>query len=254
MDVATKEGKYIYCIIKANKPKTFGPIGIGDRGDEVYSICLNNLAAVVSNAPIVKYSISRENMLTHEKAIEEVMKEHTVLPVRFATIAEDEEKVKKILEKECDKFKGLLDKIKGKKELGLKAIFKEDIYKKIVDEHEDIKKLKEAIASKSPEQTYYQRIKIGKMVEAALEKEKEEYKENILDVLGLLAEDVKINKTYGEKMVVNAAFLVDKDKEIEFDQNVQELDVKYGNKVKFKYVGMLPPFNFVNIVIETGNY
>ena len=34
-------------------------------------------------------------MLAHERAIEEVMKEYTVLPVRFNTITEDEEKVKK---------------------------------------------------------------------------------------------------------------------------------------------------------------
>ena len=43
-------------------------------------------------------------------------------------------------------------------------------------------------------------------------------------------------------------------KEAEFDQNVQALDDKYGDKIKFKYVGTLPPFNFVNLVIETGKY
>ena len=94
-----KEGKYIYCIIELNKPQSFGPLGIGGRGDELHTICFQNIAAVVSNSPIIEYSISRENMLAHEKAIEEAMKEQAVLPVRFATIAEDGEKVKKILEK-----------------------------------------------------------------------------------------------------------------------------------------------------------
>ncbi len=70
-------------------------MGIGGRGDELYSICFNDIAAVVSNSPIIRYKVSRENTLAHEKAIEEVMKEYTVLPVRFATITEDEEKVKK---------------------------------------------------------------------------------------------------------------------------------------------------------------
>lgn len=148
MDVMTKEGKYIYCIIKANKPNTFGPSGIGGRGDELYPVCFNGLAAIVSNSPIIDYSVSRENTLAHEKAIEEVMEEHGVLPVRFGTIAEDEKKVKRILEKEHDSFKDLLDKIKGKKELGLKAIFKEDdIYKCILEKYEDIRRLKEKIAA-----------------------------------------------------------------------------------------------------------
>lgn len=255
MEVALREGKYIYCIIESNQPKVFGPLGIGDRGDDLYTICFDNIAAVVSNSPVKKYAVSRENTLAHEKAIEEVMKEHTVLPVRFATIACDEEEVKKILEKEYDSFKELINKIKDKKELGLKAIFKEDvIYQEILERQEDIKRLKETIACGIPAKTYYQRIAIGKMVEQALKREKEKYKRIILDILEPVALDVKINNDYGERMILNAAFLVIEDKEPEFDQKVHELDGKYGNKIKFKYIGTLPPFNFVNLVIETGRY
>lgn len=249
------EGKYIYCIIPAKTPETFGPAGIGGRGDEVSSISFDGIAAVVSNSPVIKYSVSRENTLAHEKAIEEVMKRYTVLPVRFATIAEDEEKVKKILEKEHDKFKEMLNKIKDKKELGIKAIFKNDvIYNEILEKYEEIRSLKKRLASKPPSEARYQLMEIGKMVEQALEKEKERYKKVILDTLQPLSEDVKINAGYGEKMVINAAFLVSKNKEKEFDKNVHELDEKYGEKIKFKYVGTVPPFNFVNLAIETGRY
>lgn len=255
MEVVLKEGKYIYCIIESNQSRSFGPLGIGDRGDELYTICFNDIAAVVSNSPIRKYPVSRENTIAHEMAIEEVLKEHTVLPVRFVTIAEDEEKVKKILEKEHDKFSDLLDKIKGKKELGLKAIFKEDIiYKEILEKYKEIKRLKEAIASKPPAETHYHCMEIGKMVEQALEKEKQVHKEAILDILRPLAEEIKINNNYGERMILTAAFLVAKNKEPEFDQKVQHLDAQYGDKIKFKYVGTLPPFNFVNLVIEMGDY
>ncbi len=249
------EGKYIYCIIDDSKVQTFGPLGIGGRGDELYTVCFNDLAAVVSNSPIINYSVSRENMIAHEKAIEEVMKKHLVLPVRFCTIAEDDEKVKKILEREHDRFVDLLKNIEGKKELGLKAIFKEDvIYKDIIEKYEDIGALKEKVAALPPEKTYYQRMEIGKMVEAALQKEKEIYKEDILDTLAPSAVEVKINNTYGERMIINAAFLINEDKEAEFDQKVQEFADKYGDKMKFKYVGTLPPFNFINLVIEIGKY
>lgn len=254
-ETVLKEGKYIYCIIALDEPKTFGPLGIGGRGDELYSICFNDIAAVVSNSPIRKYPISSENAFAHEKAVEEVMKNYTVLPVRFATLTEDEEMVKTILEKEYDRFKELLNEIKDKKELGLKAMFKEEvIYKEILEKYVEIKKLKEAIAAKPPAKTYYQRMEIGKMVESALEKEKEIYKEDILSALSPLAIETKTNNTYGERMIINAAFLVENEREGEFDQKIKELDAKYGDKVKFKYVGTLPPFNFVNLVIETGKY
>ena len=252
MEEAVKEGKYIYCIIATAVAKTFGSIGIGGRGDELYTICFKDIAAVVSNSPIIRYTVSRENMLAHEKAIEEVMKEHTVLPVRFATIAEDEEKVKKILEKEYSKFKDLLNKMKDKKELGLKAIFKEDvIYKDILEKYKEIRILKEKIASLPSEKTYFKKAEIGEMVEAALQKEKEIYKKDILNTLSALAAEVKSISSYYELMIINAAFLVEKYKEAEFDQKVNEIEAKYSSKLKLKYIGKVPPFNFVNLVIET---
>jgi hypothetical protein len=250
-----REGKYIYCIIESNEAQSFGPLGIGGRGNELHTVCFNDIAAVVSDSPIKKYPVSRENLIPHESAIEKVMKTHTVLPVRFGTIAEDEEKVKKILEREHDRFLALLKNMEGKKELGLKAIFKEDvIYKDILEKYKDIKVLKEKIATLPSEKTYLQRAKIGEMVEAALQKEKEIYGEEILNTLSPLALEVKTNNTYGERMIVNAAFLVERHKEAEFDQRVQELDAKYGDKMKFKYVGTLPPFNFVNLAINVGEY
>lgn len=260
-----KEGIYIYCIISVDKldpvesegaasaALTFGQLGIGDRNDELYVVSYEDIAAVVSNSPVKAYSISRENTLAHEKAIEEVMKVHTVLPVRFGTIAKDKKETKAILEKEYDKFKELLTNIEGRKELGLKAVFIQDaVYSDIVEKHEEIKTLKEKLRNLPFDRTYFQRVEVGRMVENALEKEKEFYKEDILDCLSPLAIEVKINNTYGERMIINAAFLVEKDKESEFDQKVQELDTKYGDKIKFKYIGTVPPFNFVNLVISTS--
>ncbi len=264
------EGKYIYCIIAVDNYEflNFGPLGIGGRNDELYTVSYKpegsglasasqshkTIAAVVSNSPIKKYSVARENLIPHERAIEEVMKAYTVLPVRFATIAEDEKKVKTILEKDYDKILDLLEKMKGKIELGLKAIFKEDIYNYILKEYEEIRALKEKLATLPLEKSYYQRLDLGKMVETALEKEKANLKEDILNNLFPLALETKVNNTYGERMIINSAFLVENNREGEFDQKIQELGAKYGDKVKFKYVGTLPPFNFVNLVIETGKY
>jgi len=246
-----EEGIYIYCIIESKEPLSFGSIGIGERGDDVYTLSFQDIGAVVSNSPIKKYPVARENLIPHERVIEEVMKTHTVLPVRFATIAENEEKVRLILEREYRRFVELLKNMEGKKELGLKIMFKEDlVYKDILEKNDDIKALKEKIAPLSPEKSYYQRMEIGRMVEAVLQKEKESHREEALGKLSPLSEQVKTNNTYGDMMIVNAAFLITKEKEEEFDMEVQGLADRFGDKVRFKYVGTLPPFNFVNLVIS----
>jgi hypothetical protein len=255
VSVATEEGKYIYCIIEAGQSHSFGPLGIGGRGDELYAVCFEDIAAVVSDAPIKRYTVSREHTLAHEKAIEKVMADHTVLPVRFATVAEDEEKVKRILEKEHHRFREALNRMRGRKELSLKAIFKEDVvYGDILEEYEDIKALKEKVAALRSDKTHYLLVQAGQMVKQALDREREQCKDGILGVLRPLAEDVKTNDTYGELMIVNAAFLVEKEKEADFDCAVEQLAAKYDRKIKLKYVGTLPPFNFVNLVIHTEEY
>ncbi|MBE3117281.1 MAG: GvpL/GvpF family gas vesicle protein [Candidatus Atribacteria bacterium] len=248
-------GKYIYCIIGSGRPRSFGPLGIGDKGGELTTICFDGVAAVVSDSPIMKYRLSRDNMIAHEKAIEEVMKEHQVLPVRFCTIAESEEKIMKILEKEHDRFVELLKAIAGKTELSVIAIFKEDvIYKDITEKYQDIRAFKERIAGLPPEKTRGPLMEIGRRVEAALHQEREIHKEEILQALTALSCDVKVNDNYGELMILKAAFLVERRREEEFDRTVNDLAEKYAGQIRFKYVGTLPPFNFVNLVIETGNY
>ena len=228
-------------------------MGIGGRGDELYAICFDDIAAVVSDAPIKKYSVARENLIPHECAIEEVMKSYTVLPVRFATIAENEDKVRKILEKEHKRFTDLLKNMEDKKEIGLKAVFKEDIiYKDILANYDEIRIQKEKI-SKKPVREFVL-MEIGRQVEAALEEEKRKCREDILNSFANLVLEVKINNTYGERMILNAAFLVEKTKEAAFDLKVNELAEKYGDRIKFKYVGTVPPFNFVNLTINVGEY
>lgn len=255
MSETAKFGKYIYCVIESSQPRTFGPFGIGGRGDNLYSVCFNDISAVVSDAPIERYRVSRENTLAHEKAVEQVMADHTVLPVKFATVAKDEQRVKRILEKEHDRLKELLNEMNGKSELGIKVMFEEDvIYKDILDRYNNIRLLKEKVAALPPEKTHYERMEIGRVVAETLEKEKQTVKEDILNCLSPLAVSVRTNDTYGDLMVINAAFLVAKEREPEFDQAVSELAGKYGKIARFKYVGALPPFNFVNLVIEVEEY
>ncbi len=249
-----KEGKYIYCIIRHSDPIAFGPIGIGKRADMVYGVSYKDISAIVSNSPVIRYEARRVNMTAHEMVVEEVMKHFTVLPVRFSTISESNEDsaIRRILEKNYDKFSNLLKEMDGKKELGLKAIaVEETIYKHILEKYHDISTLKEKIAHLQPEKTYHQRMRIGEMVETALQEENELFKNYILKLLTPHSEDKKINDNYGGRMILNAAFLIKKEKEPELDELTNELDNKYKGLITFKYVGTLPPYNFVNLVINT---
>jgi len=117
----------------------------------------------------------------------------------------------------------------------------EPIYKYILDKHDDIRALKDKLAKLDPDKAHYQLIKIGEMVEKALIKENSNFNDDIISVLTPLADEVKVNDKYGERMILNAAFLIKNEKEVEFDQVINALDEKYRNLLSFKYVGTLPP-------------
>jgi hypothetical protein len=249
-----KEGIYLYCIIRHTGAVEFGPIGIGIRADRVYAINYKDICVVVSQSGAMRYEARRVNLTGHALVLEEVMKQFSVLPIRFSTISGsyDESKILKILEKEYDKFSDLLEKMEGKKELGLKVLaLEEPIYKYILEKYDDIRALKEKLAKLDPAKAHYQLMKIGEMVEKALLKENLYFNDLIINALTPLVEEVKINDKYGERMILNAAFLIKNETEAEFDQVINALDEQYGSLLTFMYVGTLPPYNFVSLVINT---
>jgi len=80
------EGKYLYGVIKEEKGRDFGPIGIGEHQDSVYTIPYQGLSAVVSDSPRIAYdSIPKEavvrHLANHQFVIEQVMKSYTIIPI-----------------------------------------------------------------------------------------------------------------------------------------------------------------------------
>jgi|LQYC01.1.fsa_nt_gi hypothetical protein len=270
-----KEGKYIYCIIATSQERNFGPIGIGGRADDVLTIGYEDLTMVVSSHPITKFVVNSDNMLAHQRVIEEVMKEFdSVLPVRFGTIASNADEIRNLLGRRYRELKNALRDADHKVELGVKGVWKnmDVIFKEVVDENKVIKMLKENIQNDTspvrdekslngtskknihPVRKFFSngvqaKMEVGKMVEKALEKKKEKEAERIVDALRRTAFDYKLNKTVGDEMFINAAFLVDKGREKEFDNIMDDLSEEHKDRMKFMYTGPLPVFNFVNIVI-----
>ncbi|MFZ5516964.1 MAG: GvpL/GvpF family gas vesicle protein [Candidatus Zhuqueibacterota bacterium] len=111
---------YIYGFIESDQPCSFGPIGIGTQNN-VYTIGYKDIAAVVSDHPLITFDRLDKALLTelvrgHQLAIEHVSRLHTIIPLQFGNVADDETSVQKILGQAYIQFKTLFQRIRGKVE------------------------------------------------------------------------------------------------------------------------------------------
>src|SRR5213080_4174958 len=249
----TSSGVYVYSIIECADPRTFGKIGIGGRGDDVYTIHYRDLAAVVSQAALQVYDPTRENALTHERVNEVVMVDNgfTPVPMSFGTLFKTEEDTTEFLKDTYDALRDVLLKMKDKLEFGLKVNWdRDEVLREIEEQNEEIRRLKAEIQTNTQSSTYFARMQLGRLVEQALADKSEAYVREIYDHLRDAAIASRSNKVIGDKMIMNAAFLVGRDQASTFDRKVQEIAQRYEGKLSFRYTGPWPPYNFVTIRLQ----
>src|SRR3954465_4310752 len=247
---AVDGGKYVYCIVRSERQREFGTIGIGG-GQRVFTVAFDDLAAVVSDTPIVIYDPTRENVLAHEFVNETVMKEFTVIPMSFGTVFRSEDDVTELLRSTYQAFSDVLDKMQDKIEFGLKVLWdREKVVANLERENDEIRRLKDEISRHTASSTYFARMQLGRLIEGALEEMGTRYVSDIHDALKPVAVASRSNKPIGDRMILNAAFLVDRAQEAFFDERVKEISRKYEDMLTFKYSGPWPPYNFVNIKLK----
>jgi hypothetical protein len=242
-------GKYVYCVISASGPLRFGAIGIGAKPAEVHTINYKDIAAVVSDTPIEVYDPTRENVLAHERVNETVMRTHTVIPMSFGTVFKTRDDIVELLRGAYDAFRDVLVKMEDKLEFGLKVLWDRDVMiREIESEDDDVRRLKGEISSQKGS-TYFARMQYGRLIDAALQARSEHYVSQIFHSLRDVSVASRSNKPIGDRMIMNAAFLVARDAENAFDLRVKDVGQRY-DKLTFKYTGPWPPYNFVNIRLK----
>lgn len=255
-------GKYIYGVINCNThfrlfiPKS--PIEEEkSRINEVYAIPYEDISAVVFDSEIFDYTFMRKDALArllvgHQKAIERVMGLGvSIIPMKLGTFAKDENEVKDILNKGYNFVKHVAEKINNKIEIDVVATWSDfnSVLKEAAEEKE-IKELKEKLLSNPKEVTVDDQMKIGSLLKKALDERRDKFAKEIEDNLKIFCVNFKTHGLMNDKMVVNIAFLVDKDKREDFDKKVEELNAQFNEKLNFRCVGPLPPYSFYTLEIN----
>ena len=161
-------------------------------------------------------------MLAHERVNETVMREHTVIPMSFGTVFKTRRRHHRAAAVGYEAFTDVLDKMEDKLEFGLKVLWDRDqIIREIEEEDEDIRRLKGEISSQKGS-TYFARMQYGRLVDAACRRAPSATSPRSSSAARRVG-GVALNKPIGDKMIMNAAFLVAARQEQAFDERVKEI-------------------------------
>ena len=243
----TDTAKYVYGVVRARGASP--PPGTGVDDQPIGIVTRGGLAALTSDVPVDFVEAGREELLAHTRVLEEAMRVSVVLPMRFGVVLPDEETIhSRLLDPYADALEAQLEEMDGKVEVTIKGIHDEEaILREVVSESSEIAELREAIRGRPEAATYYERIRLGELVAAALEDKRAAAAPRVVDRLAPFAVDVRVGEAVHERMAVNASFLVERARLDEFDRAVDQIGAEEAGRIQLKYTGPLPPHSFVEL-------
>jgi hypothetical protein len=241
---------YVYGIVRTGPALAIAAAGLDARWP-VRTIEHDGLVAVVSELPSGTPESTRANLLAHERVNAAVLEDRTVVPMSFGTVFRSRDDVVELLRSAHDAFDDVLAKMHDKREFGLKVFWDRDaVIAAIAREDEEIGALRAEISGR-PGSGLSSRLEYGCLVDAALARHAQDHVAEILDRLRDVCAASRCNPTVGERMVLNAAFLVPRRQEPSFDRRVQAIAGDHAD-LTFQYTGPWPPYNFVAIRLKVG--
>jgi hypothetical protein len=248
---------YVYGVAAAepfrNGHPDFRVPGIGGQDAPVRTIPFEDLVAVVSDVPGSRFDLTRENLLEHQRVLDEVLKRSDVLPFSFGTVAGSDDEVREMfLQGAFDALHEQLASVRGCVELQLKVFWEQErLFAEIAEENHDVRALRDTIALLPAEEVASAKIALGQITEADIELKSAWEAEGVLEQLEAHAVDLLVSPNLSDTMLLNAAFLVERAREHEFDSAVYGLGAAQAERLIFSYVGPLPPYSFIDLTFGT---
>lgn len=236
---SSREGwaHYLYGIVREDAGWKPDVAGLGEA--PVRTVREGGLAALVSEVAGLKVVPTRAHLLMHQRVTESVVREHTLVPVAFGTVLPTEERVRELLRVARAPLSRALSELEGRVELGLKVYCHGDaLTRSLLALHPEL-----ARGPSELEEDYEARL------EAALRDCNTKDLGGLKAGLRTLSEAVHEAPPLGERMLLNAAFLVDRTRVAAFEARLTSLVARL-DAYTFRFTGPWPAYSFVDVRLD----
>jgi len=236
---------YVYGLITADTDLPDGLTGLGPSG-QVATIAHGRVAAVVSDVPLDRPLGVRGDLVAHETVLDTLAAQGAVVPMRFPAVVEEHAVVDELLAPNEDHFAQLLESLEGRAQFTLTGRYEQDaVLREVLEGDEEIRALREKVRELPEDASYYDRVRLGELIVRELEQRRETEGASIVERLEPLAVATVTNQLASPEDVVNVAFLVERDRQEEFENAVEAIGEELVGRVRLRLLGPVAPYDFI---------
>ena len=240
-------GVYVYGIVDSAEPVPSDLPSVGDGDAKVRLATRGGLSALISEVMLNRPLGKREDLLAHERVLEAVAGDRTVLPMRFGSVVRTEEAVvDELLAPHHEHFESVICELSGLVQFTIRGRYVDSAHlREIVQEDAEIRELRAALQEVDDEAGYADRLRMGELVNEAVERKRAADAETLVEALkpGVVA--TAGHQVAGEDGAVDMAFLVERQRRAEFERAVDELGEQWRERVRLRLIGPLAPYDFL---------
>jgi Gas vesicle synthesis protein GvpL/GvpF len=240
---------YVYGVVDAGDAAAVPVDGVA--GCAVRTIPHGRLAALVSDLDASALSAARA-VREHWRVLQALVEEITVIPVRFGTVLDDDAAVRdELLGANAERLEPLLASLAGRVQLKVEGRYDEDrMLRAILTGSPRIAALQQRVQQRSAEAGYYDRIRLGEAVAAAVDARRGADADRARAALVPQAVADRVEDIKTPDAAFNLSFLVARDRVDAFGAAVADLREELRDDIEIRYVGPLPPSSFAEAELQ----
>jgi hypothetical protein len=235
---------YVYGIVRDESSlEELRLSGVGGDAPPVRFVRVGGIAAAVSDAP-TGLRAKRRDLTAHQRVLQELARCHSVLPLRFGTVSEDDDAVADGLAGLGDHYRALLGQLEGRVEFNVKATHvEEEALRALLRDDEGLRAVNEALRENGGG-TPTERMAFGERVSQAMAELRWRDADTVVRPLAEHAERVTMGPLVGG-CLANASFLVRRDGVEDFLRGADGIRRELDSYMEVRVNGPLPPYSFV---------
>lgn len=219
-------------------------------GPEVWVVESGDLGAIVGAVPRNDPRATRDQALSHSRVLEAAVADAPVIPFRFGMMAPggDDEVRRDLLDAYHDQLAPLLEQLRDVVQMNLKVDYREDVVlREILASEPEIAQLRDAVRGKPEDAVRNERIRLGELINGAVETRRQRDAAEIVQALEPEVKGAAADPLEREYMVLNEAFLLQRDRTQQFDQAVERVAGELADRMRFRLLGPMPAYSFIDL-------